>query len=54
MQHLKEHHLDVGLLMTSLDDRQLRELPLLDEPFLVLVSETHELATQATVSPADL
>jgi LysR family hydrogen peroxide-inducible transcriptional activator len=27
---------------------------LLDEPFLVLASETHELAAQTTVSPADL
>ena len=54
MQQLKEHRLDVGLLVTPLDDRQLHELPLLDEPFLVLVSETHALAANATVSPADL
>ncbi|OGX89088.1 hypothetical protein BEN47_08155 [Hymenobacter lapidarius] len=54
MQQLKEHRLDVGLLVTPLDDRQLQELPLLDEPFLVLASETHELAAKATVSPADL
>lgn len=54
MQQLKEHRLDVGLLVTPLDDRQLRELPLLDEPFLVLASETHELAAQATVRPTDL
>ncbi len=54
MQQLKEHRLDVGLLVTPLDDRQLQELPLLDEPFLVLASETHELAAKATVRPADL
>ena len=54
MQQLKEHRLDVGLLVTPLDDRQLHELPLLDEPFLVLVSETHALAANTTVSPADL
>ena len=54
MQQLKDHRLDVGLLVTPLDDRQLRELPLLDEPFLLLASATHPLAAQATVQPADL
>ncbi|UOQ97970.1 LysR substrate-binding domain-containing protein [Hymenobacter sp. 5317J-9] len=54
MQQLKEHRLDVGLLVTPLDDRQLRELPLLEEPFLLLASATHPLAAQATVQPADL
>ena len=54
MQQLKDHRLDVGLLVTPLDDRQLHELPLLDEPFLVLASATHPLAAQATVQPADL
>jgi LysR family hydrogen peroxide-inducible transcriptional activator len=54
MQQLKEHRLDVGLLVTPLDDRQLQEVPLLEEPFLVLASETHELAAKATVRPADL
>ncbi|MDB5268347.1 MAG: DNA-binding transcriptional regulator OxyR [Hymenobacter sp.] len=54
MQQLKDHRLDVGLLVTPLDDRQLRELPLLDEPFLLLAAESHPLAAQATVQPADL
>ena len=54
MQQLKDHRLDVGLLVTPLDDRQLQELPLLDEPFLLLASETHALAAQATVQPTDL
>ena len=54
MVQLKDHRLDVGLLVTPLDDRQLRELPLLDEPFLLLASESHPLAAQATVQPADL
>ena len=54
MQQLKDHRLDVGLLVTPLDDRQLRELPLLDEPFLVLAAASHPLAAQATVRPADL
>ena len=54
MQQLKDHRLDVGLLVTPLDDRQLHELPLLDEPFLVLASADHSLAARPTVRPADL
>ena len=54
MQQLKDHRLDVGLLVTPLDDRQLREVPVLDEPFLLLASADHPLAAQATVVPADL
>ncbi|MFC6222661.1 LysR substrate-binding domain-containing protein [Hymenobacter artigasi] len=54
MQQLKDHRLDVGLLVTPLDDRQLHELPVLDEPFLLLASENHPLAAHATVRPTDL
>ena len=54
MQRLKDYRLDVGLLVTPLDDRLLHELPLLDEPFLLLASENHPLAARATVAPADL
>ena len=54
MQQLKEYRLDVGLLVTPLDDRQLHELPLLEEPFLLLASETHPLAALPSVQPADL
>ena len=54
MQRLKDHRLDVGLLVTPLDDKQLHELPLLDEPFLLLASANHPLAAQTTVQPTDL
>ena len=54
MQRLKDYRLDVGLLVTPLDDPLLHEYPLLDEPFLLLASETHPLAAQAAVRPADL
>ena len=54
MERLKGHRLDVGLLVTPLDDRQLHEVPLLEEPFLVLASENHPLAAQLTVRPTDL
>lgn len=54
MQRLKDYRLDVGLLVTPLDDQLLHEYPLLDEPFLLLASEDHPLAAQAAVRPADL
>ncbi len=54
MQQLKDHRLDVGLLVTPLDDRLLRELPVFEEPFLAFVAASHPLAGRATVCPADL
>ena len=54
MLRLKDYRLDVGLLVTPLDDRLLHELPLLDEPFLLLASESHPLAALDAVRPADL
>ena len=54
MRRLKDYRLDVGLLVTPLDDPLLHELPLQDEPFLLLASENHPLAARPTVCPADL
>ncbi|AWM33770.1 hydrogen peroxide-inducible genes activator [Hymenobacter nivis] len=54
MVQLKDHRLDVGLLVTPLDDRQLRELPVLEEPFLAYVSASHPLAGKARIEAADL
>ena len=54
IRQLKDYRLDVGLLVTPLEDRQLRELPLLDEPFWLLASAHHPLAARAAVRPADL
>lgn len=54
MQRLKDNQLDIGLLVTPLDDRQLREIPVLEEPFLGYISENHELYGQATISPQDM
>lgn len=54
VRRLKAHELDVGLLITPLDDTQLREVPLLEEPFLGYVSASHPLAAHATLRPADL
>lgn len=54
MQRLKDNQLDIGLLVTPLDDRQLREVPVLEEPFLGYVAASHALYPQATISPTDL
>ncbi|GAB2773648.1 LysR family hydrogen peroxide-inducible transcriptional activator [Hymenobacter luteus] len=54
IQQLKDNQLDVGLLVTPLDDRQLREVPVLEEPFLGYISESHELYAQPTISPQDM
>lgn len=54
MPQLKDHRLDMGLLVTPLDDRQLQELPLPGELFLLLAFENHPLAAHTTVRPADL
>ncbi|RYU77959.1 hydrogen peroxide-inducible genes activator [Hymenobacter persicinus] len=54
MQRLKDHTLDVGLLVTPLDDRSLREIPVLEEPFLGYVSAGHPLYQKAELHPADL
>lgn len=54
VRRLKAHQLDVGLLSTPLDDAQLREVPLLEEPFLAYVSAAHPLYARPTLRPADL
>ncbi|PJJ53021.1 hydrogen peroxide-inducible genes activator [Hymenobacter chitinivorans] len=54
MQRLKDHTLDVGLLVTPLDDKALREIPVLEEPFLGYVAEAHPLYAKELLEPADL
>ena len=54
VRRLKVHQLDIGLLITPLNDKQLREMPLLEEPFLGFVSESHPLYAHDTLRPADL
>jgi LysR family hydrogen peroxide-inducible transcriptional activator len=51
---LKDHQLDVGLLVTPLDDRTLREIPVLEEPFLAYIAENHALYQKPSISPTDL
>ncbi len=54
MERLRDHRLDVGLLVTPLDDSQLREIPIIDEPFLAYVSPEHPLFGQETIKPSDM
>ncbi|TGE27597.1 hydrogen peroxide-inducible genes activator [Hymenobacter metallicola] len=54
MERLKGHTLDVGLLVTPLDDRALREIPVLEEPFLGYVAEGHPLYAKDLLEPTDL
>jgi len=54
VRRLKAHQLDIGVLITPLDDSQLREVPLLEEPFLGYVSPSHPLHARSTLRPADL
>ena len=52
---LLDHRLDIGLLSTPLDERALRELPVIDEPFLLYLNPDHPLATAAALpTPAAL
>ncbi len=52
---LLDHRLDIGLLSTPLDQRALREMPVLDEPFLLYLNPDHPLArTPAPPTPAAL
>ena len=54
VERLRDHRLDIGLLVTPLDDSLLREVPVLDEPFLAYIAPNHPLAARATLTPADL
>ncbi|MBO0359421.1 LysR family transcriptional regulator [Hymenobacter sp. BT186] len=54
LPRLKDHTLDIGLLVTPLDDRQLREITVLEEPFLGYISANHALYQQATIEPQDM
>ncbi len=52
--HLKRDLLDVGILVTPLNDEELTSEPLFYEPILAYVHPEHPLAEQATVSLQDL
>lgn len=51
---LKKEKIDVGVLATPLDERDLREIPLYYEPFLVYASPDHWMYRASTIKNEDL
>ncbi|MFZ6050775.1 LysR substrate-binding domain-containing protein [Halocola ammonii] len=54
IEMLKNDTLDVGLLVTPLEEQQLREIPLFEEPFLVYSSEKHPLYKKSEIETSDI
>ncbi|MFT2009081.1 LysR substrate-binding domain-containing protein [Pontibacter sp. 13R65] len=54
IEKLNHEQLDVGLLVTPLEDKTIRELPLFYEAFVAYVNKEHSFAKQQTVNPAAL
>jgi LysR family transcriptional regulator, hydrogen peroxide-inducible genes activator len=48
---LRSDNLDLGLLVTPLMHRDLQEIPLFDEPFLLYLPENHPLSNIKTATP---
>lgn len=51
---LREDSLDLGLLVTPLEQRDILETPLFEEPFLLYLPRKHPLSVQETVHPHEL
>jgi LysR family hydrogen peroxide-inducible transcriptional activator len=51
---LKHDQLDVGILVTPLQENDIREVPVFNEPFLAYISKDHPLTKHEVVTPADL
>lgn len=54
VEKLNHELLDVGLLVTPLDDRSIKELPLFYETFVAYVHPSHPMAEQKRISPNEL
>ena len=54
VEKLNHELLDVGLLVTPLEDKSIKELPLFYEAFMVYLNKEHELSRKKTISPNDL
>jgi LysR family transcriptional regulator, hydrogen peroxide-inducible genes activator len=54
ISRLKKEKLDVGILATPLGEKDLREIPMYYEPFLVYVSEDHFLFTAKEIDEGQL
>ena len=51
---IKHDLLDIGILATPLDEGNIREIPLYNEPFLLYIAEQHSLYTRRKITPEDL
>lgn len=54
ISNLKKEKIDVGIMATPLDDKELREIPMYYEPFLVFVSRGHWLYNVKKVKESQL
>ncbi|MBF8963667.1 LysR family transcriptional regulator [Pontibacter sp. FD36] len=54
VQKLNYELLDVGLLVTPLEDKSIRELPLFYEAFVAYINPAHPLAQSKAISPEQL
>ncbi len=54
IEELRKGSLDIGLLVTPLKERQLREIPLFYEPFLLYASEGEEILQRTPLLPDNL
>lgn len=53
-EHLKKEQLDCGILATPLNDKQINEMPLFYESFVVFTSHSNELFSKKILRPEDL
>ncbi|WP_299819635.1 hydrogen peroxide-inducible genes activator [uncultured Pontibacter sp.] len=54
VEKLKHELLDVGLLVTPLEDKSIKELPLFYEAFVTYINPNHPLAKQKSIKPEQL
>lgn len=54
IERLKGDQLDIGLLVTPLEESEIREIPLFNESFMIYASDVHPLYGQKSIDPEKL
>jgi len=54
IQAIKEGKIDIGMIVTPIDDANIREVSLFNEPFVVYTSLGHELHEKLKIKPQDI
>ncbi|MGB1018698.1 MAG: LysR substrate-binding domain-containing protein [Chitinophagales bacterium] len=54
IRRIKEETIDLGIIVTPLQEKSIREIPMFNEPFLVYLPENHTLLEKKTIKPDDL